>query len=494
MVGAGLGGLSAAIHLRRAGYRVTVYERNSRVGGRANRIEHGGFRCDTGPTLLNYPWIFEQLFEAAGRRLGDYVRLLPVDPSVEFRWPDGARFQLSSDMNRLLAECERLDPGSSSSMLDFFQDAAAKFRLSFDKLVTSNETSPLRWIGRLRVREILRTSIWRSLDGELARFFKSRYIREAFGSYGMYLGGSPFELPGVFSILPYGEIAHGLWLPKGGIHALVEAIARIAGETGVEIETDTDVSRIDVAEGRVRGIEFTDGRYREHSIVVSNVDRPSTDRDLLGGAHKSSRKPPKMTPGVMTFYWGVRGRIEGLGHHTIFLPEDYRGAFRDLCQRRRIPSGLPFYAAIPSETDPDLAPAGASTLFVLVPTPLLSEMPGCDWKAAACDVRARVLATLGLDPARIVFEEVWTPEDWSERFGLFDGSAFGASHILRQIGPLRQPNYSPEVGGLYYAGASTTPGTGMPMVALSGRMAAERIVERHGVPEAMGIEDFAHAR
>jgi len=465
-VGAGLGGLSAAIHLRLAGHPVTIFESNSQVGGRANRIEQDGFRFDTGPSLLNYPWVFEDLFRAAGRTMSDYVQLLPVDPSVEFRWPDGQCFQLSSDMKALLAECERVSPGSSPGLTSFFRDAAEKYRLSFDKLVTQNEDNPLRWILNLSAREMWSTGIWRSLDGELKRFFPSRYIREAFGSYGMYLGGSPFDLPGVFSILPYGELAFGLWLPKGGIYGLVQGIERLARELGVDILTSSRVLRIASEQGRAIGVELEMGGLQRFPIVVSNVDVPTTDRELLG---KSSS--PKMTPGVLTFYWGVRGKVENAGHHTIFLPNDFRAAFDDLCKNKRVPEGLPFYISIASETDPDLAPPGDSTLFALVPTPLLSELPELD----VADIRRRVLRRIGLDESRIVVEHAWTPSDWRQQFGLFDGSAFGAAHILRQVGPFRSRNYSRDIRGLYYTGAGTTPGTGMPMVTLSGRMTAERI-------------------
>ncbi len=485
IIGGGLGGLSAGIHLRLAGCRVTILEANELVGGRANRITEQGFTFDTGPSLLNYPWVFEDLFSAAGKRFTDYVEPIAVDPSVSFQWRDGTRFNLSSNLQSLLAECERIEPGSRPGLLAFLHDASIKYRMSFEKLVNRNEDNPLKWFSALAPGEISRLSIWRSLDSELGRFFKKRYIREAFGSYGMYLGGSPYDLPGLFSILAYGELAYGLWLPKGGIYGLVEGIERLARELGVEIRTSHRVARIVVEQRRVKGVELQDGGFipvGQGGVVVSNVDVPTTETELLAPA-PARYSAPRMTPGVMTFYWGVRGKVEGIGHHTIFLPDDFRRAFNELLTEKKIPEDLPFYVSVASETDPDLAPPGDSTVFVLVPTPLLSEMPELGKVQTVDKVRRVVLDRLSaerivIDPSQIAVERVLTPEDWRRRFGLYDGSAFGSAHTLFQVGPFRSPNFSRRVEGLFFVGASTTPGTGMPMVVLGGKLTAERVLER----------------
>lgn len=489
IVGGGLGGLSAGIHLRLAGFEVSLLEANDKVGGRANLIENAGFRFDTGPTLVNYPWVFEQLFESAGRKLEAYVELLPVNPSVTFRWADGTHLSLSSDVRMFLTECERLEPGSGPAVFSFLRDAGAKYRIAFDKLISRNVDSPYKWFGSLRFAELCSTGIWRSLDGELKRFFREPHLREALGSYGMYLGGSPFDLPGMFTILPYGELAYGLWLPKGGVYSLVRAIEKLALELGVEIRTNCRVARIKAGTSGVEGVVLEDGTTLPATLVVSNVDVPTTDTELvetrngLGKTLDQRAAKTRMTPSVVTFYWGVQGRVAGLNHHTIFLPHNYREAFGDLFRHKRVPRELPFYVSVPSATDPQLAPAGHTSLFVLAPVPLLSEMENADWPAEAEKIKKQVLATLArhhveLDPAKICTEQTYTPPVWHKRFGLYKGSAFGAAHTLGQIGPFRSRNFSKEIPGLYYAGASTTPGTGLPMVVLSGRLVAERIVSR----------------
>jgi phytoene desaturase len=389
----------------------------------------------------------------------------------------------------LLEEAERLEPASRPRMLAFLRDAAIKYDLAFDKMVSRNVDNPFKWLGQLRPSELLRTGMWRSLDQELNRYFKSRYLREAFGSYGMYLGGSPYDLPGMFTILAYGELAYGLWLPKGGVYGMVAGIEKLARELGVEILTRQRVQRIVTKAGRVTGIELDGGAFYKAPLVVSNVDVPTTNTELLKGEDASAGKmrrrvaATRMTPGVLTFYWGIRGAVENLGHHTIFLPDDYRAAFDDLNKRKQIPRGLPFYVSVPSATDADLAPAGDTTMFVLVPTPVISELPGIDWDETTRKVKAQVLEKLrrhGIEIAseRMLVQESYTPLDWRRRFGLYDGSAFGAAHTLWQVGPFRARNYALEIDGLYYVGASTTPGTGMPMVLMSGQQTAQRIRER----------------
>jgi phytoene desaturase len=298
----------------------------------------------------------------------------------------------------------------------------------------------------------------------------------------MYLGGSPFQLPGLFSILPFGELAYGLWLPKGGIYALVEATRKLAEELGVDIRCSTPVKRIQVENGRVTGLLTNDGESHPFQIIVSNVDVPTTLSRFLGSEERNKRAAKKwrMTPGVITFYWGVRGEVPNLPHHSIYLPDDSRLGFAQLLDKGVMPTDLPFYVSAPSKSDASLAPPGTTLVFVLVPTPVLSQIGDVNWDRVTREARTEVFRRLAshnirLSESDFLVEEVWTPEDWRNQFGLYDGSAFGAAHTLFQMGPFRAKNYAPDVKGLYFVGASTTPGTGMPMVVLGGAMTAERI-------------------
>jgi len=480
VVGGGLGGLSAAIHLSLKGFEVTLYEANKTVGGRASQITADEFTFDTGPTLLNYPWVFEQLFSVCGCRLDEYVDLLPIDPSIRFYWPGGDSLQLASNLNGLVREFERVAPGSSAGLFGFLADACHKYRITFEKMACRNIDNPVKWFASLSLKEFFRTGIWRSLDRELSRFFRNRYIRDALGSYGMYLGGSPQALPGIFTILSYGEMAMGLWLPRGGIFTLVKGIETLAQRAGVHILTGQRVKQILIRDGKVAGLRLANGHTDEWPIVVSNVDVPTTQHQLLSGNGHRPPKPLKMTPSVITFYLGVRGKIPHAGHHTIFMPQASEKAYDELIRRRRIPRELPFYMSIASKTDPSLAPPADSTVFILVPLPQPIHLEPEDWPTLRQELRERIFMRLlrhgiKISTAHIVFEKVMTPADWEMRFGLFQGSAFGAAHTLFQMGPFRYPNKDRHVKGLYYTGASTTPGTGLPMVVLSGSMTAQRI-------------------
>lgn len=484
IIGGGLGGISAAIYLKKAGFNVTIIEKNSTLGGRANLIEENGFRFDVGPSLLNYPWVFEDLFKAAGENLKDHVELIEVKSGVRFLWEDKEEFHVSSDYSSLNKEISRLEKSENNGLNKFIKSNSNRYEIAFKKLLNSNLDNPLLWGKKLGLKEIFSGSMTQSMYKDLSKHFKSKYIKEAFGSYAMYLGGSPFNIPAFFSILPYGEISYGLWMPKGGIYSLVEKLEYILVKNGIKIQKEITVSEIEIVNKKVAGVITSKGERINFDVIVSNVDLPTTNSVLIkpSGQKKSILPEPPMTPSVLTFYWGLK-KTTDLPHHTIFLPNDYKKSFKDLFETKKFPEGMPFYTSSPCTTDPGLAPNGKSTMFVLVPLPVTSK--DSDVNSFAKDtpyIKNKIFQKFnhhGIDLKKedIIYEKLLSPNDWKEMFGLYKTSAFGVSHNLFNIGPFRGKNKSKLYKGLYFTGASTNPGTGLPMVTISGKLTAERVIK-----------------
>jgi phytoene desaturase len=296
----------------------------------------------------------------------------------------------------------------------------------------------------------------------------------------MYLGISPFEAPGVFGLLAHAELRVGIFHPRGGLHALSKALEQVCREEGVQLHYERPVRRIRVERDRAVGLALEDGTGCSADLVLCNADLPWAYAHLLDGSRARlprSRSLRHTSSGFM-LYWGVQGEVPELLRHNVFLGGDYQGSFEDIFHRQRVPQDVSFYVNVPSRGEAGSAPPGSDALYVLVPVPHLG--PGQDWATLAPALRARVLARLadeglpGLE-RRLVVERQLTPEDWQGRFNLSRGSAFGLAHNFFQLGPFRPSNQDPRVRNLFFVGASTHPGTGLPMVMLSARLAVERM-------------------
>ncbi len=480
IVGGGMGSISAAVYLKKKGFDVSIYEKNSTLGGRANIISENGFKFDVGPSLLNYPWIFENLFEEAGEKMENHIDLIEIKSGVKFLWDDKETFSITSDFPKLSNEIARLENSHINGLNTFLKVNSQRYDIAFEKLLNRNLDNPIGWGTGLGAKELFSGSMFRSMYSDLGKHFKSKHIKEAFGSYAMYLGGSPFKIPGFFSILPYGEIAYGLWMPKGGIYSLIEKLEEILIKIGVKIFKDTAVSEILTKNKNAEGIVLKNGEFIPFNIIVSNVDLPTTESKLIKGVKFNSFEKKQMTPSVMTFYWGLNKKTD-FPHHMIFLPNDYKKCFEDLFSKKILPPGMPFYTSSPSVSDKTLAPSGKSTLFALVPIPVTNDDGINKFSNKTKEIKKRIFERfnfhgIDLKPENIEFEKIYTPDKWRDLYGLYKTSAFGASHNLFNIGPFRNRNMSDKVKGLYYVGASTTPGTGLPMVTLSGKLVSERIL------------------
>lgn len=480
VIGAGIGGLAAALRLARRGYRVTVLERQAFPGGRAGVWRSEGFTFDTGPSLVLMLEVWRSLFDDLGRRLEDYVDLVQVDPNYRVSFPDGSTLEMTSRINRLIEEFERIEPGAGPKLLEYLAHTAKLYR------------GGLRFISRgmHRLRAMLAGADLRMLAGAgalgdlqtlVGRFFKDERLRQALSFQSLYLGLSPYDALAIYSLLPYAEIGGGIFYPRGGMHQLPLALERLCGEFGVTIRYGADVEALEKASGKVTGVRLKDGERVDTDLVVANSDLPYTYGTLLGEPYPGIAKK-RFSCSVVLLYLGVDRRYPHIEHHNFVVPPDMRGACDDLFTHHRMPERPPFYVVASTRTDPAGAPPGCENLFVLVlaPSQHPDEARRIDWSVEGPRVEARTLDQLeawGLTDLRrhIVTKRLITPADYTADFGNLRGEAFGLSHNFDQIGWFRPHNRHAHYHNLYFVGQSTHPGCGLPMVLISAEVLAERM-------------------
>ena len=479
VIGAGIGGLTAAVWLANAGIPVTILEKNSTVGGKMSQWQDHGYRWDTGPSVITMRHVIAELFTTTGRRLEDYLTLLPVEPLTRYFYPDGIVLDATRDLSRLLPQIEALDPRDGEGYLAFLAYAARLHRLT-GPLFIYGEPPTWRTLTQVSPRDGLQVDAWRTMQARIERHVRSPHLRQLLGRFATYVGASPFHASSTLNVIAHVELAGGVWYPQGGIYTIAEALARLARELGVTIETGCDVREIVVRNGRAAGARLTDGRERPAAAIIANVDVTTVYQRLLPASATVSRRRAQLEriePSCSGFVMllGVAGQHPQLAHHNIFFGSDYRREFDDIFTRGTPPTDPTIYVAITGKTDPAHAPAGHENWFVLVNAPATG--PQFDWRREAASYRDRVLARLaahGVDVRdRIRAERLLTPVDLGEMTAAYRGALYGTG-MNSVLAPFRRPhNRSEEVAGLFFVGGTTHPGGGVPMVMLSGKLAAK---------------------
>lgn len=480
VVGAGVGGLAAAARLAHQGFDVQVVEKTVGPGGRCNRLRVDGFTWDIGPTIVLMPEVFEETFRALGRRIEDYLTLLKCDPNYRVHFRDGSDVTFTSELCAMGRELERVEPGSYARYLAFLAQGRVQYRTSLDHLVGRNYAGITDYLSPRVLARIFQVRAHRRMYPDVSRYFRDDRLRAAMTFQTMYLGVSPFESPAVYGLLPFTELGVGIWFPKGGLYAIPQALERLAIEEGVRFHYGTPVERILTEGGRTTGVRLEGGEVLEADAVLCNADLPYAYEKLLDpqATTLKRRESLRYTSSGYMLYLGMRRKVPELLHHNVIFGRDYRGSFDDIFKRFRVPEDPSFYVNAPTRTDASLAPEGKDSLYVLVPVP--HQHPSLDWKTEGPKVRAKVfarLAELGFPnlEADIEVERVFTPDDWAGTFNLAKGSAFGLAQNFMQIGPFRPSNQDARVKNLFFVGASTQPGTGLPTVLISARLVAERL-------------------
>ena len=506
VIGAGIGGIAVAGRLARAGHKVTVVEKAAHPGGRADFIQKDGYRFDKGPTLFLMPEVFAETYAALGERMLDHLELIHLDPTYRAHFHDGTRLDLTYQMPRMRAQLDALEPGAFGQFLKFMAEGYTNYQLSLEKFVGRNFYSLAEYFDLKNLPLLFKLKALVSHASNTQRYFKDSRLQAAFSFQNMYLGLSPYEAPATFSLLQYTELGDGVWFPKGGMYRPIETLEQIAAGLGVRFEYGQAVTQINVEGSRATGVRLEDGRNMSADLVVANADLPYVYSNLLpedGSTAKLAQK--KYTSSALMFYWGVKGeKSPELLHHNVFLADDeYRASFERIFKDLSLPQTPSFYVNAPARTDPSFAPENGDALMVLVPVGHINAEQPQDWAALRERARSFVIERLegiGVKDLgkRIVLEETMGPPEYLKQLNLAKGSAFGLSHNFTQVGYLRPHNRHPRYKNLYFAGASTHPGTGLPIVLLSARLTAERIQKELGVevPTVQNISrtDFLTAR
>jgi phytoene desaturase len=482
VIGAGIGGLTAATHLAKQGLHVTIVEKNAHPGGRCDRISRDGHHFDTGPTLLVMPLLYEREFAALGTSMHEMLDLQRVDPTYHLVFDDGSGLALTSDMKNLQEQLEAIEPGSFQGLLRYMNEGHRHYHLATEKLVYPDfrKASDFFKLEHLPLLQQLKPLAKHYAN--MSTYFDDSRLRAAFTFQDVYMGLSPFEAPATFSMMPYTELAHGVWYPMGGMYQVVEALASLAREAGVEFVFNSSVEQVHVNGRSAYGV-IVDGQQIKADAVLANADLPYVYQNLLpqdGQAKKLDRK--RYSCSVISFFWGMDKPYETLPPHTLFLADDYRENFDSIIRDLSLPANPSLYIHAPVRLDPSMAPSGQDTLIAIVPVGHMSANGEQDWAAIRDQAREHVfrrLRTLGINDLQehIKFEMNFTPLSWRKRYNLVKGSTHGLCHNLTQLGYFRPDNRHPRYHNLYFTGASTRPGTGMPTAMISGRLAAQRILE-----------------
>lgn len=487
VIGSGFGGLAAAVRLGARGYRVTVLEKLDAAGGRAYVHKQDGFTFDAGPTVVTAPFLFEELWQLAGRRMADDVDMRPVKPFYRVRFHDGVTFDYTGDAAAMRAEVARLAPADVDGYERFVRMSEEIFRVGFEQL---SDVPFGSWVDMARiVPDMVKLQSYRTVYGLVSKYVKDDRLRQVLSFHPLLVGGNPFSTTSIYTLIAFLERKWGVHFPIGGTGALVKGLCKLIEGQGGVVRCGAAVDRIVVEGRRAKGVLLASGERVEADVVVSNADSAWTYRYLVpkeARARWTDRRIEKQRYSMSLFVWyfGTNRTYEDVAHHTIMLGPRYKGLLDDIFVRHVLADDFSLYLHRPTATDRSLAPEGCDAFYVLSPVPNL--LSGTDWAETAERYRRSIEELLastilpGL-PQALATSRLLTPQDFQDRLSSFRGAAFGMEPVLTQSAFFRPHNESEDIERLYLVGAGTHPGAGLP-----GVLSSARVLDKV-VPDAAAI-------
>lgn len=489
IIGSGFGGLGAAARLAARGYQVEMFEKRDKPGGRAYTYEMDGFTFDGGPTVITAPFMFDDIFEQAGKRREDYVEFIPINPFYRIFDHEGRCFDYNDDRDFIHDQIRQWDPADSAGYEQFMKTTKAIFEKGFVELADK----PFLGLGDMIkvVPDLLRLQSHKTVYQYVSQFIDNDFLRRCFTFHPLLIGGNPFETTSIYAMIHYLEREWGIFYAKGGTGALVEAMVNLIVDLGGRIHTGVEVEEILVEGKRVTGIRLADGSIHHADHVISNADVAFTYLNLIPRRHRSWRnsdwryqRAARYSMSLFVIYFGTKRRYENsrLLHHNIILGERYKELLADIFKRKHLAQDFSLYLHVPTLTDPSLAPEGCESFYVLSPVPHLGS--GIDWEKAAQPYRDAIMQFLEDNylpdlQENIVVEHRIDPTHFERTLNSHMGSAFSLEPILTQSAWFRPHNRSEDLENLYFVGAGTHPGAGLPGVLSSAKIAEDLIVNGH---------------
>ena len=476
VIGAGFGGIAAALRLRAKGYAVTLIDRCAALGGRAQVYEREGFRHDAGPTVITAPFLFEELFTLYGERFSDHVKLVPLTPWYRFQFADGDTFDYGGTLEATLAEIDRIEPRDRAGYLALLEHSRRIYDIGFTQL----SAQPFHRLGTMlrQVPHLLGLRNYETVWQMVSRHLVSDKLRRAFSIQPLLVGGNPFDTTSIYGLIHFLERAHGVHFAMGGTGALTQALGGLMERQGITLRLSTTVERVRIEQGVARGVVLADGTVVEADVVVSDADAAHLYRDLVPRAEQAHATRVKLSQahysmGLFVMYFGTTRTYPDVAHHTIWMGERYRELLNDIFHRQKLSEDFSLYVHRPTATDPSFAPAGQDSFYVLCPVPNLQA--DIDWAIEGPRLRDRIVDALertmlpGLKAA-ITADFYKTPEDFRDEYRSVHGAGFSVAPIFRQSAWFRFHNKSESVRNLYLVGAGTHPGAGVPGVLCSAKV------------------------
>ena len=477
VVGAGLAGLSAALRLAGAGRKVTVLERESVPGGRNGLLNKDGYAFDTGPSVLTMPSLINDAFNCVGEDMKDWLELTPLTPLYRAFYADGSQLDVHANTGEMEAEIAKHISSTEAAGYRRYVDFVTKlYKYEMNDFIDRNIDSPLNLLTPNLAR-LIALGGFRRLSPKVNQFMKDPRLQKVYSFQAMYAGVSPQQALAIYAVIAYMDSVNGVFFPKGGMHAVPRALAAAAEKHGVVFKYNTTVTNVEVSNGRAKAVITESGERYECDAVILNPDLPVAYRELLGKSPVSIKRL-KYSPSCVTLLIGSSKKYDFAAHHNIHFGHSWDGVFDELIKKKQLMSDPSILVTIPTHDDPNLAPPGKHSYYVLFPTPNLDS--NIDWTKQAGPYRDQMIKTIeergysGFGDS-IETEVMTTPLNWKNQ-GMEMGAPFASAHTFFQTGPFRPRNMAQGIENVVFAGSGTQPGVGVPMVLISGRLAAERIV------------------